>query len=92
MKRLPLAEDSEEFQRTIQGFYDTLAELHGKLWIVKVAGCLHPLQWRGQPLQGAGPILKPWWQSRALSGLRLGGGVSARSRGGICGVLRSRKP
>lgn len=55
MKLLPLAEDSEEFQRTVQGFYDTLAGLHGKLWIVKVAGCLHPLQRRGSPFRQQGP-------------------------------------
>lgn len=54
VKLLPLAEDAEEFQRTIQGFYDTLAGLHGKLWIVKVAGCLRPLQRRGSPCRQQG--------------------------------------
>ncbi|XP_034275898.1 protein mono-ADP-ribosyltransferase PARP10 isoform X2 [Pantherophis guttatus] len=51
VKLLPLAEDSEEFQRTIQGFYDTLAGLHGKLWIVKLEKVMHPLLYQQYQLK-----------------------------------------
>ncbi|XP_058035038.1 protein mono-ADP-ribosyltransferase PARP10 isoform X2 [Ahaetulla prasina] len=53
VKLLPLAEDSEEFQRTIQGFYDTLAGLHGKLWIVKLEKVMHPLLYQQYQLKKA---------------------------------------
>ncbi|XP_013923578.1 PREDICTED: poly [ADP-ribose] polymerase 10 [Thamnophis sirtalis] len=53
VKLLPLAEHSEDFQRIVQGFYDTLAGLHGKLWIVKLEKVMHPLLYQQYQLKKA---------------------------------------
>ncbi|KAM3841398.1 protein mono-ADP-ribosyltransferase PARP10 isoform 3-T3 [Vipera latastei] len=51
VKLLPLTEDSEEFQRTVQRFYDTLDGLHRKIWIVKLEKVMHPLLYQQYQLK-----------------------------------------
>ncbi|KAK9402788.1 polyADP-ribose polymerase PARP10 [Crotalus adamanteus] len=53
VKLLPLTEDSEEFQRTVQHFYDTLDGLHRKIWIVKLEKVMHPLLYQQYQLKKA---------------------------------------
>ncbi|KAM6458467.1 protein mono-ADP-ribosyltransferase PARP10 isoform 4-T4 [Liasis olivaceus] len=53
VKLLPLTERSEEFQRTVRGFYDTLGDLHSKLWIVKLEKVMHPLLYQQYQLKKA---------------------------------------
>uniref|UniRef100_A0A8C5RPV6 Poly [ADP-ribose] polymerase n=1 Tax=Laticauda laticaudata TaxID=8630 RepID=A0A8C5RPV6_LATLA len=53
VKLLLLAEDSAEFQTTVQGFYDTLGGLHSQLCIVKLEKVMHPLLYQQYQLKKA---------------------------------------
>uniref|UniRef100_A0A8C6VCG7 Poly [ADP-ribose] polymerase n=1 Tax=Naja naja TaxID=35670 RepID=A0A8C6VCG7_NAJNA len=53
VKLLPLAEDSAEFQTTVQGFCDTLGSLRGQLFIVKLEKVIHPLLYQQYQLKKA---------------------------------------
>ncbi|XP_025031769.1 poly [ADP-ribose] polymerase 10 isoform X2 [Python bivittatus] len=53
VKLLPLTERSEEFQRTVRSFCDTLGDLHSKLWIAKLEKVMHPLLYQQYQLKKA---------------------------------------